>query len=44
MRDFTEAYEYPIYEIQDIIGRNISIYYDYKKNKDVFKELTERKT
>ena len=44
MRDFTEAYEYPIYEIQDIIGRNIGIYYDYKKNKDVFKELTERKT
>jgi len=44
MKDFTEAYEYPIYEIQDIIGRNIGIYYDYKKNKDVFKELTERKT
>jgi len=44
MRDFTEAYEYPIYEIQDVIGRNIGIYYDYKKNKDVFKELTERKT
>lgn len=44
MKDFTEAYEYPIYEIQDIIGRNIGMYYDYKKNKDVFKELTERKT
>lgn len=44
MKDFSEAYEYPIYEIQDIIGRNIGIYYDYKKNKDVFKELTERKT
>ena len=44
MRDFTEAYEYPIYEIQDVIGRNIGIYYDYKKNKDVFKELSERKT
>lgn len=43
MRDFTEAYEYPIHEIQDIIGRNIGIYYDYKKNKDVFRELTERK-
>ena len=43
MTDFKEAYEYPIYEIQDIIGRNISRYYNYQKNKDVFRELTERK-